>query len=379
MKKRIIQILFISLGVLTFNLVGCQPSQKDKRSETVPAHPIEKGVSAPFAGFIGEDLLVGGGCNFPETPAAVGGKKVYYADIFSWDSTSDSALWKHHAELPYPIAYGATVEVAEGLICIGGMNATTSLKDVYRIGKDKESNRFTWKTLPSLPESIDNATATCIGRSLYVTGGNQGHGGNALYTLNLDQDTTWTKLADYPGAKRIQPVLLASDEELYLFGGFEVKTTNNKEVTDKEGVISSDFITYNVKENVWSRPQAIPTMNDGSTRALVGAAGTRVSNLFVIAGGVNYSIFKAAVEGKAPSDYMKRPANWYQFSKDVLVYNLQSKEWKVIADVDGFNKAGGSLLHHNGSIYMVCGEIKPGIRTNEIVTKDLKQLLQTTH
>lgn len=378
MKKRIIQILFVSLGVLTFNLVSCQPNQKEKTSEIVPVHPNMKGVSAPFAGFVGDELIVGGGCNFPDTPAAEGGKKVYYADIFSWNIKSDSTHWKCHAELPYPIAYGATIEVAEGLICIGGMNETASLRDVYRIVKDKESNQFTSEALPPLPESIDNATATCIGRSLYVTGGNQGNGGNALYTFNLDSDSTWTKLADYPGAKRIQPVLLASDEELFLFGGFEVKTINNKEVINKEGVISSDFITYNVKEKTWSQPQSLPAMDDGSRRALVGAAGTRIGNRFVIAGGVNYEIFKAAIEGKAPADYMKRPTEWYLFSKDVLIYDLQTKEWTIVSDADGFNKAGGCLLHHNDSVYMVCGEVKPGIRTNEIVMKDLK-VLQTVH
>ena len=34
----------------------------------------EQGVSAPFVGTIGKSVLVAGGCNFPTTPAAQGGK-----------------------------------------------------------------------------------------------------------------------------------------------------------------------------------------------------------------------------------------------------------------------------------------------------------------
>ena len=37
-----------------------------------------EGVSAPFAGMLGDILVVAGGCNFPDKPAAGGGIKKYY-------------------------------------------------------------------------------------------------------------------------------------------------------------------------------------------------------------------------------------------------------------------------------------------------------------
>ena len=370
MKTRIIQLVFVALGVVLFNWIGCQPSQEHD-SVITPSLPIPQGVSAPFAGFIGQWMLVGGGCNFPTIAAADGGKKVYYTDVFACNTESDNLTWDLHSDFSFPIGYGASVETTEGLICIGGMNETSSLKNVFRIGINQQQ-QLTIVSLPSLPESIDNATATCIGNQLYVTGGNQGEGGNSLYTFCLDKDTIWTKLSAYPGPKRIQPVLLASENALYLFGGFQVDQET------KEAVISSNFLVYDAKENTWSAPQSIPSMKDGSERALVGCAGTRVGDKLLLAGGVNYEIFKAALEGKAPKDYMKRPVEWYQFSKDLLVYDVQTKEWTVVPDVEGFNKAGGSLLYHKGSLFMVCGETKPGIRTSEIVKKDLNGLLSST-
>ena len=368
MRKRIIQVLSVVLGVVVFNLIGCQPSNEQSLQQ-IPSHPIQKGISAPFAGFVGQWMLVGGGCNFPNTPAAEGGKKVFYADVVACNVNSDSLQWLPGQNFPFPIAYGASVETEEGLICIGGVNEQTALKSVFRLKINPETAKVSIETLPSLPETIDNAAATYFDQQLFVTGGNQGNGGQSLYTLHLKTDTAWTKLADYPGAKRIQPVLLAADDALFLFGGFEVNANT------KESTVSSDFIVYSIKDNRWGEPQEIPTMKNGGQRALVGAAGVHVGSRLFLAGGVNYEIFKAAVEGKAPADYMKRPAEWYQFSKDLLIYDLQTKDWKVVTDVEGFNKAGGSLLHHDGSLYMVCGEIKPGIRTNEIVKKDLKELL----
>lgn len=367
-KKSILSALFISCGIFVASgLTGCQ-QPKVLSAKSIPNYPIEQGVSAPFAGFAGDRMIVGGGCNFPDVPAADGGKKVFYSTIFACKDAGDSLKWMEEGKFPFPIAYGASVETQDGLICIGGMNEQSPLKEVFSIQADRSSDGFSVKELPSLPESIDNAAAAKLGNTLYVTGGNQGNNGQSLYMLTLGKDSVWNKLADYPGPKRIQPVLLASDEALFLVGGFEVDPET------KHAVISSDYIMYDIHKNEWSQPSPVPAMSDGSKRALVGCAGTRADNKLIIAGGVNYEIFKAAVEGNAPADYMKRPSAWYRFSKDVLVYDLLTGEWTVVPDIKGFDKAGGVLLTHNDSLYMVCGEIKPGIRTGEIVGMPLKDL-----
>ena len=56
---------------------------------------IEQGVSACFAGAIGHRLLMAGGCNFPEVPAADGGKKRFYRGIYAASLVKDDSLnWK---------------------------------------------------------------------------------------------------------------------------------------------------------------------------------------------------------------------------------------------------------------------------------------------
>ena len=48
------------------------------------------GVSACYAGIYQGELLIAGGCNFPETPAAEGGKKKFYQGIYAADASADS-------------------------------------------------------------------------------------------------------------------------------------------------------------------------------------------------------------------------------------------------------------------------------------------------
>ena len=71
---------------------------------------IEKGVSAPFAGVIRNQLIVAGGCNFPDKPVAEGGKKRFYKGIYRAElSESTSLKWIKIGEMPEEAAYGVPV------------------------------------------------------------------------------------------------------------------------------------------------------------------------------------------------------------------------------------------------------------------------------
>ena len=68
----------------------------------------ELGVSACYAGFIGDYLVVAGGCNFPEP-----GKKKYYSSIYAAKVTGneETLQWEMIGNLPEPAAYGGVVEI----------------------------------------------------------------------------------------------------------------------------------------------------------------------------------------------------------------------------------------------------------------------------
>ena len=328
-----------------FLLTACV---QEKGATSFPPYPQAEGVSAPFAGFIGDTLIVAGGCNFPDIPAAEGGKKVFHATAYALDIRHLSDGWKALPPLPAPVAYGACVATPKGLVCIGGQNDQGAQAGTFLLNAQGNAT-----ALPSLPASIDNGGAALSGHTVYATGGNQPDGGKALY------------VADYPGPQRVQPIVIAGPNTLYLIGGFAF------DADTKVCTPSTDMLHYDIASDSWSQLDTLVSEQDGTPRCLAGGSGVLKDNKLILTGGVNHDIFKQAMEGKGPADYMKKPAEWYRFNDDLLVYDLDKRTWQVTYDVRGLARAGGILLEHEGLLYMICGETKPGIRTPRITVLPL--------
>lgn len=339
--------------------IGAHAQQKES-FERLTDYPVVGGVAAPFAGIVDGWLVVVGGCNFPDKPAAEGGTKKFYNEGYALNLKEGSrAEWKALPSLPYNVAYGASVETDKGLVCIGGTNEKAPLTQMFRIEGDAKGN-FSMRQLPSLPESIDNAAAANLDGYVYVTGGNQQQNGKAVYRLKPDVDTAWSRVADYTGAKRVQPTLLASGGKLFLAGGFQYTKSYNK------CVLANDVIEYDAQNNRWSYCSRLPLDSDKAQRSLIGSSGVVVKGTLLFVGGVNHDIFKAAMEGKAGNDYMKHETSWYKFNDDILLYNVKNQTWSVVYDVACMARAGGILLCFDKHLYMVCGEIQPGVRTQQV-------------
>lgn len=357
------------LAIISLSLFYLSAAAGEKCKSTsgcLPDYPLPEGVSAPFAGFVGDWLLVAGGCNFPDTPAAQGGTKVYYSQGYALDINAPSPQWIPLPDLPFPVAYGASVETPKGLVCIGGMNADSCLTQVWRITQDNKQE-FRIESLPSLPEAIDNASATRIGNRIYVTGGNQLQDKNSLYTLNPETDSVWTRLAAYPGPRRVQPILTAENNTLFLAGGFQAFPES------KTCILSTDMLEYDLSTGQWKEGAQLPSEKNGHPRCLAGGTGVSVKGLLILTGGINYNIFRTALEGKSGASYMLHEPEWYQFNDDLLLFDTRKKTWKTLYDIPGMARAGGILLQHNHILYMVCGELKPGIRSPQISTYKLKE------
>ena len=334
---------------------------QEKDANVFPPYPQAGGVSAPFAGFIGDTLIVAGGCNFPDTPAADGGKKVFHATAYALDVRHLSEGWIPLPPLPVPIAYGASVSTPKGLVCIGGQNTQGTQTDVYLLRTNGQTT-----PLPALPIPIDNGGACLCGHTLLVTGGNQPEIGKGLYALDLSSPTNWKRLTDYPGPQRVQPIVLSTPNALYLAGGYAF------DAAQKKCTLSTDILKYDVATGKWSVLDTLIAERDGTPRCLAGGSGVMLSDgKMLLTGGVNHDIFRQAMEGKGPADYMKKPVAWYRFNDDLLTYDPGKRTWHITYDVPGLARAGGILLEHDGYLYIICGEIKPGIRTPQITVLPL--------
>ena len=152
-------ISLLVISFITLIVAGCGNKNDEKLfnsflTEELPQLAVGdslQGVAAPFAGMDGEWLIVAGGCNFPDTSAASGGEKRFYADVFVL-STANPHGWVSVGQLPRPLAYGASVVTPDGIVCMGGTSdGKISLRDVFLL-KDGGSR---CEPLPSLPKGLD--------------------------------------------------------------------------------------------------------------------------------------------------------------------------------------------------------------------------------
>lgn len=326
------------------------------------------GVSAPFTGISNGHLLVAGGCNFPDKPAADGGRKCYYNEIWTLNLTYPSAEWVKSGELPEPLAYGASVATPEGLVWIGGNNEKKTFQTVWFVTWNNQKGKPDFKPLPTLPEGMDNLAATYADGMLYVAGGNKaGKAGNTFLALRLTgtPGKKWIQLPDFPGPARVQPVLAAQQSNegtcIYLSGGFQPVSS------DQKGIVSTDLLVYHPDDKEWKTEGILPALPDGSPRSLIGGNAVSIGNhsiLFV--GGVNYSRFLKALNGSADPDYLCHPVEWYRFNTELLLYNTLTKEWETLGEYKQAARAGAGMVWDSNRLLLIGGELKPGVRTLEV-------------
>ena len=321
-----------------------------------------KGVSALYAGVTDGRLIIAGGCNFPDVPAADGGKKVFYRDVYAAPLTGDTVFnWKKAGTLPEAAAYGVTISTEKGLICVGGTTATHSLSDVFLLSLQNDT--LITDTLPSLPVTIDNMAGALVGHSLYIVGGNvNGVPSAGMYSLDLSAlSEGWKREADMPGSPRVQPVCAAQDGNLYVWGGFAPAAEG------REASLSVDGYKYSPQTKEWT-PVATPVDEEGNLVSLGGGAATPFGDGRILCvGGVNKDIFLKALQGiYAGKEYLSHPAEWYRFNRNLMLYHPQTDEWTVLGKYKQGARAGAALVSQDGCHYIINGELKPGIRTNEI-------------
>ena len=384
--KRIFSILIFLLGcyIEMFaqkSMISYHSISYQSRSPLAVNGP--EGVSAPFAGRCGDYAIVAGGCNFPITPAAEGGQKVYYDDIYAYAYPFDSGQnWKLIGKLPHPSAYGASVTVPDGIVFIGGTDGSESLVDVSFIRYD--GNTTTIETLPSLPKALDNMGAAYLDGYIYVGGGQSNQEGSlSFYRFAYPSGRFWEVLPDMPGSVRLQPVCVAQNNAqapcFYVMGGYTAATGKTT------GYVHCDGVYFNTITNEWNNVS--PISAGPELKTLVGASGVAVGCTHILfVGGVNFSIFEDAINSGANrwraeskgdtatmaqidrqvAEYLHHPREWYQFNDELLVYHTITDTWTTVSRSSSLARAGAAMIPFDQSWLVVDGESQPGIRSADV-------------
>lgn len=304
------------------------------------------GIAGAFSGRIDGKLLIAGGANFPDHTPEANGEKRYHRDLYIYDA---SRGWQVIRDaLPAPRAYGISVTLSEGVLCIGGCDASDCTDQVSLLTLDGDRPRFTpW---PSLPRPLANAAGALVGHRIYVAGGIEQVGGGTAATRNFfmldlhDRGRGWQELPPWPGPARAFAVAASQsdgfDNCFYLFSGRDFSG-------DSPWTVHKDGYRYNPRLGSWDRLA-------GEFPVMAGTAAPFGTNHILLIGGRN---------GTNSDDRMLR---LYHTITETLT------EVPVSDEID--LPVTTNVLPDDDGILITSGEIRPGVRTPVL----LRGTLQST-
>lgn len=318
------------------------------------------GVSACYAGQIGDYLVVAGGCNFPEA----GKPKKYYAGVYAARMDRATLQWRLVGFLPEAAAYGATVTCGDSLLFLGGNNTDHALAAVYSVRLNSVGTDVLINRLADLPATADNMAVALVGNDIFVVGGNQNGKPSAdVLRYKLGASTVSSANLRIPGAPRVQPVAAAYNDKLYVWGGFYADGEQSK--------VHTDGYVYDVNAKEWGALSA-PCSANGEEMTLSGGIAWADGDHLYATGGVNRTIFLDAISGRyecvKKDDYLKQPIDWYKFSGNLYVFDAVAGQWLTTTFANqALARAGAQAVPTTFGVYYIGGELKPALRTPQIV------------
>ncbi len=352
--RNLILTLFLLLGtaVSTAGVPATQLTETDAiRWDTSLSLPQldgtpNIGIAGAFSGRVNGKLLIAGGANFPDRTPEANGEKRYHRDLYIYDA---SRGWQVIRDaLPAPRAYGISVTLPEGVLCIGGCDASECTDQVSLLTLDGDRPRFTpW---PSLPRPLANAAGALVGHRIYVAGGIEQVGGGTAATRDFfmldlhDRGRGWQELPPWPGPGRAFAVAASQsdgfDNCFYLFSGRDFSG-------DSAWTVHKDGYRYNPRLGSWERLE-------GEFPVMAGTAAPFGTNHILLIGGRN---------GTNSDDRMLR---LYHTITETLT------EVPVSDEID--LPVTTNVLPDDDGILITSGEIRPGVRTPVL----LRGTLQST-
>lgn len=353
-KKLNVRIFFGLFLVFIFSAANFSTifaAETDASNETA-AHfnwqtlaPLPQKLSGQFVGVSNNALIVAGGTDFPVS-LFEGGQKVWYDAVYALDEPNGQ--WKKVGQLKQPLAYGASITTADGIICIGGSDNKRHYAEAFKL--QYSDGKIVRTELPSLAQPLAMMNAALLGNVIYVVGGQLEPTSNAalsdVWKLNLnDLNAGWTKGEPLPATGRILPGMATIGDSFYVISGAELY----QETTVKRRYLN-DAYRYNPKAG-WQRVADLPRSVVAAPTATYGQ-----SHILVFGGD----------DGANAARVQELKENHPGFSRDVLAYHTITNTWAKAGEFpNGLVTTVAAAWR--GDIVISGGENRPGNRSAETV------------
>lgn len=346
-------LIFMFLHLVSGISFG-QGSDAAFKWERLPSLPDSIGFAGAFGGVSADALIVAGGANFPDAMPWDGGTKVWHDDIFVLPSPQGS--WIKAGKLPRPLAYGVSVSTAEGVLCVGGGDASSHFSEVFLLTWDGQ--QIQTREYPSLPTPLAYSAGVQIGRKVYLAGGLEAPDSEkpaqVFYVLDLSKlEEGWHALPIWPGPSRMLAVAGNIGNSFYLISGTDLSPSTSG---SPQRTYLRDAYRYD-ESGGWSRIVDLPY-------AVVAAPSPAMPS------GQNHLLVFGGDDGSLVSQPAELLDKHPGFSRTVLGYHAVTNTWATLGEMPGEIAGIGALpavttplVIWKGKSVFPTGEIKPGTRS----------------
>lgn len=328
------------------------PPAEAGESTTSPLPPVPdaRGFAGAFAGVTGHHLLAGGGANFPDGKMPwEGGKKVWHDRLFALDLTAADAKWEEIGHLPAANGYGVSLTIPEGILVIGGGDATRHFRDVFLLTLDS-AKKPSFQALPALPEPLAQMAGAVVGRMVHLCGGittpDATSSSAKHWVLDLDaKDRGWQPALELPAAGRILATAASADGAFFVMGGCSL-------AADADGKPTRTYLrdAWKFSSNRWTKVADLPR---GSVAA-ASPAPTNGQDFFLVSGDDGAQVGLAS------------PAAHKGFTPEILRYDVAKDEWKAAGFLSVPPPVTLAVAPWKDGTIFFNGEVRPGVRTTQV-------------
>lgn len=336
------------------------------------------GLAGAVGGVHNNVLIVAGGANFPDSLPWEGGTKRYWDDVYilERDEKGSYTWFAKTFKLPAAVAYGASVSTPQGVLVLGGENENGILSQSFLMQWNAVTKELNVTPFIPLPLSLTNASATLIGNTVYIAGGETtGRATSSFYSIDLSNARSWKELPPLPVSLSHSVAVTQSNGEypcVFVIGG-------RAQSPDGISKLFNSTFRFDPRKNTWH--QLAPIGNRGDTTTLSAATAVATgANYILVMGGDKGNIFTRIEQYNAAIARENDPVAKQQlqaakkellnghegFSRDMYLYNTITNAWTLAGALPA-SPVTTFAIKWGDDILIPSGEVKPGIRTPDIL------------
>jgi len=373
-------LIFLMLCILTTNSqhIPAQLINWKKAGKFPVTNGIASlGLAGQSAGLHNDCMIVAGGTNFPDKLPWLGGKKMYFDDIFLFRKTSNGMLTLSTVhKLPMNLGYAATTTTEKGLLMAGGENESGILSKVMILQVVNDYTEVSF--LPDLPIPLTNGIAVSCKSIVYIIGGETASDvSDRVFVMDLNNTKNgWTSLPPLPHPISHGVGVFFNRQTakgIYILGGRAKQQNGISNLYSTNYYFDIDTMQWTLKAPLPYGLSAGTGVIDSSGSVLLfgGDKGEIFSKVEALIAHKNRETDPSVIK-TLDKKRIDLQSNHPGFSNEILAYNIEHDHWDIIGTLPFPTPVTTHAFVWDSFVMIPGGEVRAGVRTPNIYSAELQ-------